>query len=129
MIFIQENTDNTFITRFNDKISLTTGYYLWELENEFSKEIVYFMLDDTSEYQSAYNKFTLTENTTGSTSGGINVPLSLVGGQYNYKVYESTEQSLELSAVTGTYIESDILFVEIEETVNTSNSKLNDIYY
>jgi hypothetical protein len=140
MIFINKDTANNFITRFEGKITLTNPYYLWKLtkvmsnnDNDdiynVSKNSIYFMLTDTSAYENAYNLFTLTESPTGSTVGGINTPLALDGGQYEYEVYESSGLTLSTSAVTGTYIERDILVVEIEKTVNTSSSKINDIYY
>jgi hypothetical protein len=129
VIYIKQNTGNKFITRFNDKKTLEDGYFLWELTNEFTKETIYFILDDESNYPCAYNLFDLTHSITGSTTGGINVPLNLIGGQYEYKVYETTGQTLSISAVTGNYIEKDMLVVEMPRTVNTINSQINNIYY
>jgi hypothetical protein len=129
VIYIKQNQDNKFITRFNDKRVLSGGYFLWELKNEFTKDVIYFMLDDETNYPCSYNLFNLTHSSTGSTVGGINTPLDLVAGQYEYKVYETPIQSLSLSAVTGTYIERDILVVEMLRTVNTPNSQINNIYY
>jgi hypothetical protein len=129
VIYIKQNNENKFITRFNDKRTLDNGYFLWELTNEFTKDVIYFMLDDESNYPCSYNLFNLIHSSTGSTVGGINVPLNLIGGQYEYKVYETTGQTLSISAVTGTYIEKDMLVVEIPRTVNTPNSQINNIYY
>jgi hypothetical protein len=127
VIYIKQNQENKFVTRFNDKKTLVNGFFLWELTNEFSKETIYFMLDDETAYPCSYNLFELTHSTTGSTVGGINVPLNLVGGQYEYKVYETTGQTLSISAVTGNYIEKDMLVVEIPRTVNTNIN--TNIYY
>ena len=129
MIYIKQNSDNKFITRFNDKRTLDDGYFIWELTNEFTKDVVYFMLDDDSQLPCSYNLFNLVHSSTGSTIGGINTPLSLIAGQYEYKVYESTAQTISLSAVTGTFIEKDMLVVELSRTVNTENSQINNIYY
>jgi hypothetical protein len=129
VIYIKENTENKFITRFNDKRTLEDGYFLWELKNEITKEVIYFMLNDESQYPCSYNLFNLIHSSTGSTIGGINTPLYLRGGQYEYKVYETTGQTLSISAATGTYIEKDMLVVEINRTVNTINSQINNIYY
>lgn len=129
MIYIKQNSENVFITRFNDKITISNPYYLWELKNEFTKDVIYFMLDDDTSYPCAYNFFNLIHSTTGSTIGGINTPLNLIAGQYEYKVYQSTAQTLSLSAVTGSYIEKDMLVVEMPRTVNTINSQINNIYY
>lgn len=129
MIYIKQNTENRFITRFNDKITISNPYFLWELKNEFTDDIIYFMLNDETSYPCSYNLFNLIHSNTGSTIGGINIPLKLIPGQYEYKVYQSTGQTLSLSAVTGTYIEKDMLVVEIPRTVNTDNSQINNIYY
>jgi hypothetical protein len=129
VIYIKQNQENKFVTRFNDKRVLENGYFLWELKNEFTKDVIYFMLDDETVYPCSYNLFELIHSSTGSTVGGINTPLNLIAGQYEYKVYETPIQSLSLSAVTGTYIEKDILVVELLRTVNTPNSQINNIYY
>jgi hypothetical protein len=129
VIYIKQNQENKFVTRFNDKRVLEDGYFLWELKNEFTKDVIYFMLDDETAYPCSYNLFELIHSSTGSTVGGINTPLNLIAGQYEYKVYETPIQSLSLSAVTGTYIEKDILVVELLRTVNTPNSQINNIYY
>lgn len=128
MIFIEQNFLNKIVLRLNDKRTSLNSFFLWELKNEFSKEVTYFMLDDLSEYECAYSLFHFDHNFSGSTSGGINVPMFYVGGQYEYKIYETFEQSLEMSAVTGSYIDCDMLFVEIPRTVNTSGAT-NNIYY
>lgn len=127
MIFILPETSNTFIRRLNDKRKLEDGFFLWKLTNEFTKDVVYFSLDDTSERPCAYNTFTLIESLTGSTSGGTNVPLSLKGGQYEYEIYETTGQTNDIQFAVGPAIERDMLIVKINRTVNTSINK--DIYY
>ena len=123
MIYIQPDQENSFIRRLNDKRTLASPYFLWELKRETGGEVIYFSLDDTSSYDCAYNLFTLIESTTGSTSGGTNVPLSLYAGQYEYKIYESSASTLSVSATTGIVLEKDMLVVKFDRSVNTSTNR------
>jgi hypothetical protein len=127
MIFIKPDTTNHFILRLSEKRVVSTSYFLFELTNVFNQEVVYFSLDDLSTYQCDYNLFNLVESSTGSKVGGINIPLALIGGQYEYKVYETLTQTLDVNLAIGTYIEKDMLIVEIDKTVNEL-AEINNIY-
>lgn len=128
MVFIKKDSSNYFILRLADKRTLSNSYFLWELTNIFNQEVVYFLLDDTSLVQCDYNLFNLIESPTGSKVGGVNVPLDLISGQYEYKLFETTTPDLNLSSIIGDYIEKDMLVVELDKNVNTSTSDINDIY-
>lgn len=127
MIYILPNDTNTFIRRLNDKRQLANGFFLWKLTNEFSKEVVYFALTDTSDVECAYNTFTLVESPAGSPVGGIDEPLLLKGGQYEYEIYETNTLTNNIEEVVGGVIERDMLIVKIDRTVNTSINK--NIYF
>lgn len=118
MIFIRPDSPNHFILRLSEKRSLSNSYFLFELRNVFNGEVVYFSLDDLSVFQCDYNLFNLVESNTGSKVGGINIPLYLIGGQYEYKIYETITQTLDVNLAVGTYIEKDMLIVKIDKQVN-----------
>lgn len=128
MVFIIKETSNHFILRLSDKRSLPNTYFLWELTNIFDESVIYFSIDDLSLFQCDYSLFNLVESSSGSKVGGINTPLSLIGGQYEYKIYETLTPSNDINDAIGGYIEKDILVVEIDKNVNTINSDINNIY-
>jgi len=127
MIYIENDKVNNFIRRLNDKRTLQNPYFLWELTRETGGNTIYFMLDDSSSYDCSFNYFTLSASTDGSTTGGINTQLYLAPGQYRYNIYESSTPTLSVSATTGNIIETDMLVVKFDRTVNTVINK--NIYY
>lgn len=127
MIYILPDTSNTFIRRLNDKRQLENGFFLFKLTNEFTKEVIYFALTDTSDVECAYNTFTLVESPAGSPVGGIDIPLALIGGQYEYEIYETPILTNNIEEAVGGPIERDMLIVKINRSVNTSINQ--NIYY
>lgn len=125
MIYLKKNQENKFITRVNEFTTIEAPYFLFHFENEFNKQEIYFSTTDLSSFCN-YNLFSLTENVTGSTTGSINGPLSLISGQYHYSLYESTGQTLSISATTGVVLDHGIMVVEFERDVNTNVT--NNIY-
>lgn len=107
MIYLQQNTTNNFVLTLSEASRLTDPFYLFHFRNEFELDSdgVFFTTPDTSIYTNRYNQFELILSSTGSTSGGTSTPLSLVAGQYEYKVYESTGSTLSISATTGRVLE------------------------
>jgi hypothetical protein len=113
MIYINKNSTNNFVLTLNETSRLTNPYYLFQFTNDYvldSKSILWSQVD-TSSYTNRYNQFKLIEATSGSTSGGTAVSLSLIAGQYDYKVYESTGQTLSISATTGRIVETGRMVV------------------
>jgi hypothetical protein len=81
MIYLDKGEVNTFVLTLTESATLTTPFWLFEFENEFNTEAqpIYWVGVDTSPYTYRYNLFTLEEG----------VDLTLIIGQYTYKVYES----------------------------------------
>lgn len=135
MIYINKNSLNNVVLTLSESSILTNPYYLFEFINDWQLEenptSIFFTTPDISNYTERYNLFQITESTTGSTSGGSNVSLSLVNGQYNYNVYESSASTLSISATTGVIIESGRMVVgDVIQSLNdnTNNSPSLNIY-
>lgn len=129
MIYIYQNEVNKILTRFSDRRQRSDSYFLWKIENYITKKITYYITEDISPVNCAYNLFELTDNKlTGSSVGGVNVDLNLEPGHNDYTVYETTELSLDEQYIIGE-IEKDIMYVQIIRGVNTNNSQSKNIYY
>jgi hypothetical protein len=135
-IYIKKNEVNRFVLTLNESSTLTNPNYLFIFKNVYNVNSVEipFTTDDLSDYTCRYDLFELSENVTGSTTGGISVPLSLMSGQYVYDVYESTTQTLDISATTGNIITSGRLTVDdttgmfTNEVIPTQNNNSPSIY-
>lgn len=129
MIYIYQNETNKIITRFSDRRQRSDSYFLWKIENYITKKITYYITEDISPVNCAYNLFELTDNKlTGSSVGGVNVDLDLEPGHNDYTVYETTKLSIDEQYIIGE-IEKDIMYVQIIRDVNTVNSQAKNIYY
>lgn len=128
MIYLYQNKTNTVVTRFFDRRQRSDTYFLWKIENMITKQITYFITNDTSPNSCSYNLFSITLSPTGDKEQSMGTPIYLEPGHNTYTVYETTELSFDESFVIGT-IEKDIIFVEILRGANTSASQQTDIYY
>jgi hypothetical protein len=128
MIYLERNIVNRVVLTLSETSTLVDPYYLFEFIPEFSQSSsIFFTTDDLSPATFRYNLFDIELSSTGSTSGGTNVALNIVPGQYQYKVYEGTGQTLSISATTGNVVESGRMIVDIP--VQSSYTHLiNNIY-
>lgn len=83
MVYIQKDEVNTFALTLTEVTTIVDPYYLFVFEGEFNTatEPVFWVGADTSSFPNRYNLFTLEEG----------VDLTLIRGQYTYKVYESAD--------------------------------------
>lgn len=128
MVYIYQNQANNILTRFFDRRTSTSSYFLWKIVNEFSGDSFYYITEDISDNTCAYNVFPLVHSDTGSKVGGINIPIYIPAGHNTYTVYETSEYSLDPQYIIKE-IETDIMFVEIVRDVNSPDSQINDVYY
>lgn len=135
MIYIAKNSLNNIVLTLTESSSLSSPYYLFEFISDWqlgdNKTSLFFTTPDVSLFQDRYNLFHLYESPTGSTSGGINLPLNLENGQYSYNVYESSAQTISISATTGVVIESGRMVVgDVIKVLNdnTNNSPQLGVY-
>lgn len=124
MIYLKNNIVNTVVLTLTETSTLSNPFYLFEFIPEFSEsDSIFFTTSDLSPATFRYNEFDIELNLTGSTTGGTSVALNLVSGQYEYKVYESTGQTLSISATTGNVVESGRMVVDIpfQNSLQTNN--------
>ena len=131
MIFLNKNTTNKIVLTLDESSRLANPFYLFEFKNEFNIESqpFYFYTPDQSVNRNRYNLFNLTESSLGSINGGNDIPLSLVSGQYRYKIYESSAVTLSLSATTGRIVETGRMVVSSIENITLSSGNTQSIYY
>lgn len=137
-IYLKKDFTNRVVLTLQESSSLENPNYLFVFENIYNKDSfpVNFTTTDISNYKSRYNLFEITENVTGSTTGGTSVSLSLTPGQYKYSVYESSASTLSISATTGIIIEQGRMVVDdvsinstyIDEVIPEQNNDSPSIY-
>jgi len=120
MILIKKDSINKIVLTLNEMSRLDNPYYLFVFENEYDLEEnpIYFTTEDLSSSVNRYNLFSINESSNGSKTGGIDVDLNLVIGQYKYKVYESETQTIDIDDTTGRLIESGRMVVVGEDVIN-----------
>ena len=103
LIFYNFGFSNVKFTQAIDRLTtmdrkVNDVYFIFEFKNEYildSKSILFFT-PDLSNYTNRYNLFNIEESSLGATGSASNQALSLITGQYIYKVYESATSSLIL---------------------------------
>lgn len=130
MIYLQKNSTNNFVLTLSESSRISDPFYLFQFRNEYelNSEPFYFTTPDISSYPCRYNQFVLTESTSGSTTGGTSIDLSLVIGQYEYKVYEATGSTLSISGTTGRVLEIGRMVVASNENTTLTNNNSSSIY-
>lgn len=98
MIYIIRNTTNQVVLTLTESVTIPNPFFIFSFQplatlNEY-QPLIYFTTLDVSNYCNRYNLFEITEDDGGSTNGGNDIPLYLKPGQYQYKVYQSTTDSL-----------------------------------
>jgi len=128
MIYINKNSLNKIVLTLTESSRISNPNYLFHFVNEYGNDTTGFTFTtpDLTTSTNRYNLFNLTEATTGSTSGGNDIPLSLTSGQYIYRVYEASASTLQISATTGQILETGRMVVAT--TNNNSTEIINNIY-
>ena len=122
-IYIKKEKTNRFVMTLKESGSLANPNYLLIFKNTYNTNSVEipFTTTDLSPAKDRYNLFELVETSSGSTTGGTAVPLSLMTGQYEYTAYESTGSTLSISATTGVILETGRMVVDDESGVLFTN--------
>ncbi len=125
MIYIKKNEINNFVLTLTENSRIQNPNFLFEFKNEFilGSTPIYFSTPDLSNYPNRYNQFELNETTSGSTTGGTG-SLSLLSGQYEYTVYESSASTLSISATTGRIIEVGRMIVASPNLITTGTTNI-----
>lgn len=92
MLVINKNTNNTLIVTLQEKVTLTTPYYLFVFTNDTTNEEVVFLQSNTSTHTDRYDQFLITERSTSlNASSGIIEFLPV--GSWTYRIYEQASSS------------------------------------
>ena len=89
MIRITRNTANDVVVTLTEKG--TASNYLFEFQSKATRAKVYTIDQDTSAHPERYNKFTLTEVSSGATAA--DGELTLPEGEYWYTVYANSNST------------------------------------
>jgi hypothetical protein len=107
MIYLNTNSTNRVILTLNERSLLTgTTNYIFSLTNQSSNINKLFLATDVSTSTCRYNEFNIT--VTGTTTSANTVNLTDFG-RYNYKVYESTGTTLNITNLNE--LESGMMFL------------------
>jgi hypothetical protein len=134
LIYIDKDNVNRFVLTLNENSRLQDPYYVFSFTNEYNLEAesILFYTPNISNFTCRYDQFELIEDNSGSKTGGIDIPLSLVTGQYKYQVYETSilpEEPLSISNTTGRIVEEGRMVVSgNDEEAQLGNDSLSDFY-
>lgn len=130
MIFIERNLVNQIILTLTENVTIANPFFIFSFQpiatlDEY-QSIIYFTAPDDSNYIDRYNLFELTEDDSGSTTGGDDTALYLKPGQYEYKVYQSTTNSLN-PVNFGSLLETGKMIVG-DMTIAEQDTGVTEIY-
>lgn len=130
MIYLKKNTENQVVLTLTESSSLTNPNYLFKFVNEYDLTAVpiFFTTPDVSGYTNRYNKFIITESSSGSTDGGIDVPLALITGQYSYSIYEAETVTLDVEETTGVVLEEGRMVVSGNDDEQVIGNAIDSVY-
>lgn len=106
MIVLNQGENIAYFT-LSDSVTLTsaTPYFLFRFISETTKEEIFFTSENISSSTTKYDEFVITLSGSSNLTGGTIVMDP--PGYWKYYVYQQYEQyNLELSSVTGSYIDS-----------------------
>jgi|SRR3972149_4016517 len=135
MIYINRNATNSICLTLTESVTITPVYFIFSFQRYASlttqESLIYFTTPDLSTTQNRFNLFELIEadydaSPAGSISGGNDIPLYLIPGQYEYKVYQSTSDSLNPNTF-GDLLETGKMVVG-DMTVEGQNTSVDSIY-
>lgn len=100
MIKITQTSVNEIIVTLTEKVTLSSPYFLFQFENQQTKQLYYCISADTSSYTDRYNDFSIEEKTNPTlTNGEIRLANE---GFYNYTIYEQeSSTNLDPDNATG----------------------------
>lgn len=127
MIYIEKSSTNNIVLTLSESSNLSNPNFLFVFLNEYNLEAqpITFSTPDISSYTNRYNQFVLIESATGSVTGGYNIPLSLISGQYRYTVYEAPIATLDINETTGIVIEEGRMVVSgIDDDIETITNSI-----
>lgn len=101
-----------------EKTTISDPNYLFEFKDNQTKELIYFIAQDTSSYKERFNKFSITEKTNpNNLIGEVELVLD---GQYAYTVREQASATNLDPTLSGAIVETGkVTVTDTESTVPT----------
>lgn len=111
---IRKNTINNIVVTVSERSQLVDPYFLIVFTNKFSTEEVTAVtsVQNGVAVNSRYDLFVITE-TPGAEP--LNGEVYLIEGEWSYKVYESTNQTLVVGETTGRVLQEGFIVVKEQE--------------
>jgi len=100
-------TNNTVVT-VGERSQLLNPYYLISFTNKFSTDTTVCSLH-ASVSNDRYDLFEITETTNPDNTSG---EVLLMAGEWSYKIYESTTQTLDPNETTGRVLQRGLIIVK-----------------
>jgi len=102
---------NRIVTTVSERSTLLDPFYLIVFTSKFAMDDVTTVtsVTDSAPTNIRYNLFEITEQ---STPDPLLAQVYLVEGEWSYKVYESTVQTLDVADTTGTILQQGLIIVK-----------------
>lgn len=111
-LIIEKASVNTLIVTVSERITIENPYYLFVLDSKFNKtEQRKFNAVNISNNKIRYDKFEVTETTS---PDNTNAEVELFTGEWDYTIYESETQTLDINDTTGVILERGLVVVKDE---------------
>lgn len=135
-IYLKKDFINRVVLTLSESSTLSNPNYLFVFENVYNKSSVpvHYSSTDLSFNTCRYNLFEIEETSSGSTTGGISIPIRIMTGQYDYTVYEAVNPTLDISGTTGVVITTGRMVVDdqtgiyTDEVIPDQNNNNESIY-
>ena len=103
MIYIEKDTSNKIALSLKESSTIDPAFYLFVFEDEFNTDIspIEFYTPNISTRKDRYDLFEIVEGT----------DITLVKGQYIYKVYEAATPPATIGDTTGDVVEEGRMIV------------------
>lgn len=130
MIYIERNTTNKLCLSLTLASTIPNPYFIFSFQPlatlDTYQPLIYYTAPNISIYTNRYDLFELVEADGGSTTGGNDIPLYLKPGQYEYKAYQSTTDSLDPNTF-GTLLETGKMVVG-DLTIGDQDTGVDPVY-
>lgn len=114
MIYLESNNTNKVVLTLKESSTFSNPYYLFQFKNEFTGNVMYFTTPNLSFNTCRYDLFEITLDDNGAITDSIDIPIYLEPGQYEYKVYESEVETININDTNGKAIEIGRMIVSGE---------------
>lgn len=125
MILLTRGETNDEVTlTCNEKKTINSPYYIFKFVNIQTNDIKIFYTPNTSINKDRYDLFTIEET---NTEDLMNGQVTLIAGDWNYYIYESTTISLDSIDWIGEVENGKVKVIETENSIATFDANQSNI--